>query len=270
MDPALVSRHPVGYHQGAAWRRTAEGEIMTRLILAATLVGLSLAADEPPKEDPRKTELEGNWIIVSVQVAGQKVETPAGKVEIRGDSITFKVKGQQEDVKATFKLDPLAKPRTIDTVSPKNQIERGIYELKGNVLRLCVSPPGLDRPLDFVSSPQTRATLLELQREKVEEKPKDQDKDKDKDKAPTRRGRLSAPSAAPRPTTCRCCRRWPRKNRLPRRKPNPRRRRQRGTARDGPPSPATRCSTTSARGRPASSPTGPARPWSTASSAWRW
>ncbi|MBI2805482.1 MAG: TIGR03067 domain-containing protein [Planctomycetes bacterium] len=66
-----------------------------------------------------------------------------------------------------FQLAPSAKPKGIDLVldlQGKPQIYRGIYEIAGDTLKLCVSLPEKDRPTEFSANAGTKRVLLTLRR----------------------------------------------------------------------------------------------------------
>jgi len=89
---------------------------------------------------------------------------------ITGDSLTFRLSdgGDRAGSKATFKVDTTKTPHTIDMFpqdgSEKGKVSLGIYEVKGDELRLCHAGPGLDRPTEFSSG--ERRTVMVFKRVK--------------------------------------------------------------------------------------------------------
>jgi uncharacterized protein (TIGR03067 family) len=68
----------------------------------------------------------------------------------------------------TFKLDPSAMPKTIDSspaADPSKPI-LGIYEFEGETLKICNAQPGKSRPSDFEAKAGSGHTLIVWQREK--------------------------------------------------------------------------------------------------------
>ena len=69
----------------------------------------------------------------------------------KGDHYTLKQGGQTRT--GTIKIDPTKKPKQLDIISGegpnKGKSLLGIYELDGDTLRYCVSPPGKTRPTEF-------------------------------------------------------------------------------------------------------------------------
>ena len=110
-----------------------------------------------PAEEGRqaKKEWEGTWQCASKVVNG-KTEDPAGWVVIHaGDAYTLK-KGDKVVSAGTNKRDKTVTPHTIDATpsvgNGKGQTALGIYEVKGDTMRLCLAPAGKDRPKAFASA----------------------------------------------------------------------------------------------------------------------
>jgi uncharacterized protein (TIGR03067 family) len=70
-------------------------------------------------------------------------------------NVTRILAGPQSMLDAEFTLDASHTPRHIDYLnrSGKNSGKRqaGIYEIDGDILRICTAPPGGRRPADFSS-----------------------------------------------------------------------------------------------------------------------
>jgi len=122
-------------------------------LLAATITAF---ARQDAAADDGKT-IQGTWKVVSCEHGGKKL--PDDKVKdavlIFADGIfTFKEGGKTITV-GNYRLDPEAKPGVLDIVATegpaKGQSQHGIYELKGDDLKLCQSF-GVDRrPAEFKS-----------------------------------------------------------------------------------------------------------------------
>jgi uncharacterized protein (TIGR03067 family) len=94
------------------------------------------------------------------------------KLEMKGNQITLK---GVEDLmkkfgKVTFKLDPSSMPKFIDfkveAGSEKNSEYEGIYELKGDELRICASVVSRNRPDEFKTKEGSNRVLFVLKRDK--------------------------------------------------------------------------------------------------------
>ncbi len=129
------------------------------------------AQEDAVKEEMKK--LQGTWIRIYMEADGKKSED--GKKEL-GKAITLTINGDKYDGE-TFKLDPAKNPKHINmsTVDDKGKAITlpGIYELKGEVLKLCFPFPfegKFDKigkhPTEFGSKPGGNDVLEVYQREK--------------------------------------------------------------------------------------------------------
>jgi uncharacterized protein (TIGR03067 family) len=135
--------------------------------------GRAIAA--APSEDASKADrdkLQGTWKVIRMEHAGKNV--PADqfadlRIVISGNELTGK-EGDQVRERFTFTLDSAQKPRTIDTTAiegpAKGETSRGIYEIDGDTVKLCVNEKGKERPSAFATKEGTTHVLLLLQREK--------------------------------------------------------------------------------------------------------
>jgi uncharacterized protein (TIGR03067 family) len=124
-----------------------------RRSLLLVVVGLLVGADTPKDE---ASKLNGTWMMVSGEEQGKKLSEEAlqkSRLVIKGDEQLVQVAG--DTLKGTHKLNPAAKPRTIDvadTEGPyKGKTLLGIYEVDGDQLKVCFAMPGKPRPRDFAS-----------------------------------------------------------------------------------------------------------------------
>jgi uncharacterized protein (TIGR03067 family) len=131
-------------------------------------VGLTLAFAPAPfprasrrersEDDLKKSQ--GTWEIVSRTRGGQAVGHVVATAEIGSGKYTLVNASGNWRSPFIMALDHRAKPRTIDLKSEKgNASARGIYELKGDLLRLSYVfrddglRPGDARPTDFEGQP---------------------------------------------------------------------------------------------------------------------
>ena len=143
-------------------------------LLITAVAALPILAD-PPQDDGVKKELkklQGTWATVSIEAAGEKVtdkdKIKARKLTIKGDKYTLKV--GDEMVQGTIEINPTRKPKRIDvkpnTGSNKGKTSLGIYELKGDNLKICLGPPGKERPTEFATQAEAAQQLVVYKREK--------------------------------------------------------------------------------------------------------
>jgi uncharacterized protein (TIGR03067 family) len=179
------------------------------VVLAIGVVG---AQDPKPADEEAKDRaaLQGTWELEQLEINGKKtpaedLKKVAARVTIADQSIAF---WSPLNKKGTFTLDTSKTPRWIDvedtrvvkdskdskdakdskdTKDVKKTKELGIYEVKGDELKICTARPGGERPKEFVSKTPgkdvSETTLLVFKRvvKKESEKDKDTPKDKDKD-----------------------------------------------------------------------------------------
>jgi uncharacterized protein (TIGR03067 family) len=139
---------------------------MTRCLALVLLAGLAAGADSPADQ---AKQLEGEWQVIAAHYNGQAVPDAVAKerkLVFKGDVFTVFIGADKKRV-LKFKLDPKLKPKGFDVISPeRNETAEGIYELKGDDLKLCYGNPGDARPTEFVSTPDSRLFLLVMKRVK--------------------------------------------------------------------------------------------------------
>jgi uncharacterized protein (TIGR03067 family) len=140
---------------------------MRKYVGLALAAALLVAAEQPKKGDAKDgaQSLEGTWEIVSVTDDGKAQEEAKGtKVIFKGKQIT--VKTGEGDHKGAFRIDP--KKKTFDftpTEGPnKDQLHKGIYELKKGELKICVAKPDKERPKGFTSEEGSGHMLAVMKR----------------------------------------------------------------------------------------------------------
>jgi uncharacterized protein (TIGR03067 family) len=122
--------------------------------------------DEAKKDKPKsdKEALQGTWITKSGEHNGEKFADNVlmnwEKLVFDDDSVTRK--GGEEWV-LTYTLFPDKKPKQIDMMQNGHTFE-GVYELKGDSLKIAIRFNGSGRPSEI--SFAEGATLLVLEREK--------------------------------------------------------------------------------------------------------
>jgi RNA polymerase sigma factor (sigma-70 family) len=112
-----------------------------------------------------RARIQGTWVLVSSDRNGRRdpAETAKGvKIIIELDEATFVARERRDTWR--FGLDARASHHWIDLVQG-GLVRQGIYRLQEDALTLCLAPPGEKRPTDFITTPETRWTLLSYRRE---------------------------------------------------------------------------------------------------------
>lgn len=142
----------------------------TTSVLTATL--LAFAGDtEAIRKD--KAALQGTWKVTASEQDGEKVLAADLKdlfLIIKGDAISIKEGGKAEE-RFAFQIDPTKKPKEIDLTikfgPAKGRVDRAIYQLDGDTLRICIqSAKNAPRPDEFSTRPASKLWLVVMQRTK--------------------------------------------------------------------------------------------------------
>ncbi len=158
---------------------------MKQMIGSAVCVvcALLIAAEGKDKEKKPEATIEGTWKVVSM-VIDNKERKPADDLRIifkRGTMI--QKQGEQTSLAMRYKLDPTQKPPAIDLGFPGKAAGNkalGIYELKGDELKLCIPQDEQDRPTEF--GPKRFLMYYTLKRDKSAESKSDAPKSEKSDK----------------------------------------------------------------------------------------
>ncbi len=147
--------------------------VVVSAILAAA--GIVKAADDDKHE---AAKLEGTWAAVSYVDDGQGEGETASVSEspvrwvFKGNNVSFLADVAKASAKGSLKLDPAAKPKTIDITFPpaadskKSQTMLGIYEVERDVLKICYGRDGAKRPAEFKSKPKSSHIMVVFKRVK--------------------------------------------------------------------------------------------------------
>jgi uncharacterized protein (TIGR03067 family) len=138
-------------------------------VLAAILL---IAADDTDKKE--QDRFQGQWETVGILLNGRDAhkEGVTFKTTFKGDRLTHE--GDPETQKnygeMTFKLDSKTNPKSIDfpvtAGERKGALLPGIYEFKGEGLRICVNLESNERPKRFAAPENENIVLLTYKRVK--------------------------------------------------------------------------------------------------------
>jgi uncharacterized protein (TIGR03067 family) len=111
------------------------------------------------------TELEGEWRMIAGIMNGKAMDESMVKwvKRVTHGTETAVHAGPQVMMKAEFTSDPSQSPKTIDYLNTagahKGKKQQGIYELRGDELKVCIAAPGAPRPTKLESTPGDGSTL---------------------------------------------------------------------------------------------------------------
>jgi uncharacterized protein (TIGR03067 family) len=138
------------------------------LLIAAIVVGGDVDAIRRDR-----AALQGVWRVTASEQGGEKV--PAEDLKdlyliFLGDAIHIREGGKSEE-KFAFTLDPTKKLKEMDLTirfgPNKGRIDRAIYDLDGNRLRICIQgDKDAPRPRDFSTRAGGKLWLVVLQKAK--------------------------------------------------------------------------------------------------------
>jgi uncharacterized protein (TIGR03067 family) len=140
------------------------------IVLIFTFTVFSSVFGEEPKEDEK---LKGTWLLTGLEIDGKAISQEELKknniVMFGAGKITTREEGKPDDkVETQYKVDPTKKPKTIDIApeTPERGVILGIYEIEGDVLKICVGRPGKERPIKFETKSDSGHALTVLKRMK--------------------------------------------------------------------------------------------------------
>src|SRR5262245_48988473 len=107
-------------------------------LLLATALAASAAEADQTKDDLKNGQ--GDWTFVSVEIDGKDATNAFkdAKLTVKEERVTL-VFSNGTKLVWTFRLDATTKPKCVDFKNEKDEASEGIYELKGDELKVCVS-----------------------------------------------------------------------------------------------------------------------------------
>jgi RNA polymerase sigma factor (sigma-70 family) len=124
------------------------------------------------KEDLKR--LEGTWHMVACEEGGKVLApgntNPNDFFTFEGTTLFFK--SGHRGLEGTFTIDPSKNPKWMDQAF-KTNVFKGIYELKGDTLRVYLGAPGGERPMQFKTKAGEKLWLRTFKRVKTNEDRRD-------------------------------------------------------------------------------------------------
>jgi uncharacterized protein (TIGR03067 family) len=140
---------------------------MKRLALVLGLLAGPVAAG--PAEDEDLRLLQGNWKVVSAELGGDLCpgnDLADLRLTIRDRTWTVELHGSRD--RGTLTVDVSQRPRAMNLVGTEGPT-RGktllaVYDLSGDMLRVCYALDGKERPAGFESKRGTQLIVVTYQR----------------------------------------------------------------------------------------------------------
>ena len=142
------------------------------LVALCLMLPVLATAQTPPAAPKRATasELEGAWAGQSMEVSG--VEQPAETAALmhwtfKGDRLIMRGNSRTDPSRESdlaYKIDSTTSPKQLEFTDPNGTLVPGIYELKGDVLTVCMRRGAGDRPTSFKTDASERLIKIVLKR----------------------------------------------------------------------------------------------------------
>ena len=149
---------------------------MTRMLfIALVMVALVTSYSRGGDVKDNDQSIQGTWLPSAAELGGRKFPDDVRKsmkLVVKDDNYTVTV-GTEPD-QGTLKLDPSAKPKTMDITGTEgpNKGKRilAIYECSGDTLRVCYDLDGKSRPTEFKTKAGTKLFLVIYKKDDAVEK----------------------------------------------------------------------------------------------------
>ncbi len=145
-------------------------------VLTVLAIGLLVAAEK--KGGDAQAELkkvEGGWVPVAIEVDGNQIpkedlKNAPSKLTLKGDQYTLLMPDKKVQ-KGTFTIDATKDPKTVDSTPAdgphKGMTIKGIYEVKGDMMKACYDISGKGRPKSFTTKDKPGHVLIVYKRAKA-------------------------------------------------------------------------------------------------------
>jgi uncharacterized protein (TIGR03067 family) len=121
------------------------------MVLLIGAVCLAFAPAPLPHRNSERSELarlQGEWRRARCVQYGQEYEPSVWRVLVVGDRLRY-VAGDRLTAEYALRLYPTGRPPRIDfrDVAVEGRVLHGVYRLEGDVLTVCTSSWGMERPI---------------------------------------------------------------------------------------------------------------------------
>jgi uncharacterized protein (TIGR03067 family) len=126
---------------------------MRRYKILLIAIGLMLGADDSKKDSgaDELKKLQGQWTVESLEANGEKLPADeAKKMKLTIKDNNWTLDRGDDTTKGTIKLAPTKNPKEFDALlEGSSDAVLGLYEIKGDTLKMCWTNPGGERPSAF-------------------------------------------------------------------------------------------------------------------------
>ncbi len=139
---------------------------MDLVTIPALMVGFLLIAADDSKSDLER--FQGTWVLIRMESDGKNVHqemvaSASFHLMVDGDKIIVNQEGMIVP-QGTLKLAPTRRQKFYYRTLPDGRLCRGIYQLDGDHLKICLGFPGAERPTDFSTKPGEQRSLMVYKR----------------------------------------------------------------------------------------------------------
>jgi uncharacterized protein (TIGR03067 family) len=141
--------------------------VMVGFVAGAVLLAAGQGDEAAQKKE--KARLQGEWKVAKLETSKGGVEEDfVGARFTIGEAGTIELQKGGETKKATFTINPAAKPKEMDiTPEGKDVAMKAIYQLEKDKLQICLEDdPNGPRPTEFAVKEGSRQVLIMLERSK--------------------------------------------------------------------------------------------------------
>jgi uncharacterized protein (TIGR03067 family) len=149
--------------------------MMRRMIgaMCGLILGTGLVPAFPQQAEEAQKNLQGTWVATKAERDGKAADYVVGhRLSFTGNRFRILSKDGKTLYEGTFRVDPKAKPATIDFEHTEGDLKgnswKGIYVLDGDTLTTCDNAPNLDkgRPAAFEAKTGSGYVFISFERAK--------------------------------------------------------------------------------------------------------
>jgi len=150
--------------EGSSLRTEVPGAVGGGAIIPVPPGNTTRPADGPPATGTDQERIQGTWVCAAMKVDGQVQSPKSVRFRFQGNQ-GFSPTGDGKEFGRTFSLKPTSNPKEFDFSLGGAGTQKGIYELEGDNLRLCLARDGATpRPTSFDAPKGSNAIFMVLTR----------------------------------------------------------------------------------------------------------